>query len=42
MLARIVEETKSFNPLKINKIKNFFDHKDFFLNHIVIIVINFL
>ena len=31
MLARIVEETKSFNPLKNNKIKYFFDHKDFFL-----------
>ena len=31
MLARIVEETTSFNPLKNNKIKNFFDHKDFFL-----------
>ena len=31
MLARIVEETKSFNLLKNNKIKNFFNHKDFFL-----------
>jgi len=31
MLSRIVEETTSFNSLKINKIKNFFDHKDFFL-----------
>ena len=30
MLARIVEETKSFNPLKKNKIKNFFYYKDFF------------
>ena len=30
MLERIVEETTSFNPLKINKIKNFFGHKDFF------------
>ena len=30
MLARIVEETKSFNPLKNNKIKHFFYHKDFF------------
>ena len=33
MLARIVEETTSFYPLKINKIKNFFDHKDFFLKY---------
>lgn len=31
MLARIVEETTSLNPLKNNKIKYFFDHKDFFL-----------
>ena len=31
MLARIVEETKSFNPLKKNKIKYFFDHKNFYL-----------
>ena len=31
MLARIVEETTSFYPLKINKIKNFFGFKDFFL-----------
>ena len=30
MLARIVEETKSFNPLKNKKIKNFFYYKDFF------------
>ena len=30
MLARIVEETKNFNPLKNNKIKHFFNHKDFF------------
>ena len=41
MLARIVEETKSFNPLKNNKIKHFFYHKDFFkpLNSVIIVKI---
>ena len=33
MLARIVKETTSFNPLKNNKIKYFFDNKNFFLKH---------
>jgi len=33
MLARIVEETTSFNPLRNNKIKYFYDHKEFFLKH---------
>ena len=33
MLEKIVEETTSFNPLKINKIKKFFDHKDFFFKY---------